>query len=208
MTQDQNRRPGAGALDEAVDGKRLYATIREGWERDPAAGARRLLIVRTCANTSPDLVDRLESADALSRMQFELRYTKYLHLIGHCVELGAEAHDVLDVVLNEIGIAQLNEDPYHVLLREVAKKVLIKAVVSNQPQLVEKLMLAGAQLDLPDSSRSAVSEREPNAVDAALSLEDNTCLRMIIGNVSQTRVAVTLSGLFLSRFFVTTRTEK
>ena len=93
----------------------------------------------------------------------------YLHLIGHCVELGAEAHDVLDVVLNEIGIAQLNEDPYHVLLREVAKKVLIKAVVSNQPQLV-KLMLAGAQLDLPDSSRSAVSEREPNAVDAALSL--------------------------------------
>jgi ankyrin repeat protein len=208
MTQDQNRRPGAGALNEAVDGKRLYATIREGWERDPAAGARRLLIVRTCANTSPDLVDRLESADALSRMQFELRYTKYLHLIGHCVELGAEAHDVLDVVLNEIGIAQLNEDPYHVLLREVAKKVLIKAVVSNQPQLVEKLMLAGAQLDLPDSSRSAVSEREPNAVDAALSLEDNTCLRMIIGNVSQTRVAVTLSGLFLSRFFVTTRTEK
>ena len=67
-----------------------------------------------------------------------------------------------------------------------SRGVLLQAVVSNQPQLVKKLMLAGAQLDLPDRSRSAVSERARMLL-TPLSLDDNTCLRMIIGNVSQTR---------------------
>ena len=198
--QDQNHRPNIRGLREELDGEHLYQTVRDGWARESAAGARRLLIVRTCVHAPDRLVETLLGTDAatVSSVQIEQRNMKYLNLIEHCVDLGAEARDILDVVLNELGIAQLNEDPYQTRLHDVASQLLLKAVRANQPQLVKKLVLAGAKLDFPDRMRVAIPARGPTLLHAAIALEENECLRMIISNVNSSRPAHWICKAFLT----------